>query len=326
MELPIFRGRGSIALMRSETRKALTLGLRLLLTAAALTWVFSRVELGQTLEHIAGLPAWVFLLPFLAMLANSVLHGLRLSLMMGLAGVEMSPIAGLGVALRAAFVGMALPTGGGELAKVALLTRVSGRADAAVAVVVATRLMEFIPWSMLLFWAALRGVGRESQPLAWTAIFAGSAFLGAVLGGALLARLRLEVPGQGRIARFLNNAAASLRRVSGRPGGLALVALLAVPFGLLNVFSMWIVLYAFHIPLSYPDALMFFPAADVWVSLPISISGVGVRESVVSYVLGLRGVDASVAVSAALVRWSGEILRAIPGGIWFVLDDDRAER
>lgn len=309
--------------MRPKTRQRLGLLLRLGFTALALGWVLSRVDPAQTFEHMRSLPFWVFIVPFLAMMTNSFLHGARLSILMKLAGAPISVIQGVGVSLRAAFVGLTLPTGGGELVKVALLTQLSGRGDAAVAVAVATRLLEFVPWSMLLFWGVARGLSRESQPLAWTALGAGGAFLGAVVAGAVLARLQVELPGQGRVALFLNRAAQSLRRVSGRPGSLAIVMLLAVPFGVLNVLSMWVVLYAFHTGISYPDALMLIPAADVWVSLPISISGVGVREGVVSYVLGLRGVDPSVAVSAALVRWTGELIRGVVGGVWFVLEDRR---
>lgn len=319
----IFPDRGSMPTMSPETRRRLSLLARVSVTAIALGWVLTQVDPAQALAQIRTLPLWIFVVPFLAVMLNALLHGARLSLLMGLAGVEMGVITGLGVALRASFIGLVLPTGGAEVAKVALMTRATGRADAAVAVAVATRLLEFIPWSMLLFWAVVRGLGQESPPLAWTALGMGMAFFGAVCAGAILARLRLVLPGEGRVARFLNNAAAALRRVGGRPGGLALVTLLAVPFGFLNVFSMWIVLYAFDTGISYPDALMLIPAADVWVSLPITISGVGVREGVVSYVLGLRGIDPSVAVSAALVRWFGELMRAAVGGVWFVLENDR---
>ena len=75
---------------------------------------------------------------------------------------------------------------------------------------------------------------------------------------------------------------------------------------------------AFDEPLLFLEVLTLFPLIDFLVSLPISLNGVGVRESVYPLLLASHGLGMDVALAVAWTRWTGEIFRAGVGGILFL--------
>jgi uncharacterized membrane protein YbhN (UPF0104 family) len=98
-----------------------------------------------------------------------------------------------------------------------------------------------------------------------------------------------------------------------------IVTLLAFPFALINGLVVWIVLVAYGIDMSYAEVLAVIPAADTLISLPITVSGLGVREGIFVYVLAPWGADEAVAVAAGFTRWTGELGRALAGGLLLVV-------
>ena len=99
------------------------------------------------------------------------------------------------------------------------------------------------------------------------------------------------------------------------------VALLAVPCALINIGVVWGILWGFGAPLDLREVSALLPAADVVIWMPVSISGLGVREGLFAYFLAPRGLSAGAAVAVGLTRWTGELTRALVGGILFVLGD-----
>jgi hypothetical protein len=100
-----------------------------------------------------------------------------------------------------------------------------------------------------------------------------------------------------------------------------MVTLLAVPCGLLNIVLVWQIALGFSVPIDLSGCLALIPAADVVIWMPISLAGVGVRESVMVQVFGPLGVAESTAIAVGFVRWTGELFRAALGGILFLLGD-----
>ena len=72
-------------------------------------------------------------------------------------------------------------------------------------------------------------------------------------------------------------------------------------------------------PLRISRVLALVPAADVLIWLPISIGGVGVRESAFAMALGPWGVPVASAVAIAITRWTGELARGAIGCMLWVL-------
>ena len=77
---------------------------------------------------------------------------------------------------------------------------------------------------------------------------------------------------------------------------------------------------------AFATVLGLVPAADVLIWLPISISGVGVRESVFALALEPWGILAPSAVAIGIVRWTGELARGAIGCMLMALGEGRSGR
>ncbi|MFT5683214.1 MAG: uncharacterized membrane protein YbhN (UPF0104 family) [Myxococcota bacterium] len=298
------------------------------MTIAAVAWIGSRIEPGEALDHLRAAPAWAYLVPIVLMLINAWIHAVRVQILLSAIGVSARQSAILGAILRAGFIGLVLPTGGSEVAKVAWLTRVTGESEAAVTALVGVRVLELLPWAGLLIFGLSRGLLTTNPLIGASALFFAIAFLGVVGLTAIGARsspaLARRIPG--RVGDFAVRCALALSRVKDRPGHVLAALLLAVPFALINCLSILVALRGHGIGLSYVEVLALFPAADTLISLPVTISGVGVREGVFAHALAPWGVAESLAVAASLTRWTGELGRAAVGGILFVIRDPAVAR
>lgn len=303
--------------------------LRVVLSLAALGWVLSRVDLDEARAHLGGLPAWAWLAPTVIYTLNSGLHGARVRVLMAAlcAGPPMAalgpppPMAGMwALMLRAAFAGAFLPSGGAELAKVGLLARASGSTEAALASILMARLLELVPWTLLLLWGLLWGIGAHDPVVGLAALVFALGFSAVLLGSALLAWRGLPPPAllsrlPAPVERLARRTHGALTLLSHAPRALLLSLLLSLPFSLLNCLTAFLVMRAHGLPIGYLDTLAIIPAVDTLISLPVSINGIGVREGLMVGLLAPWGAGEAVAVAVAWTRWTGELGRAALGGI-----------
>lgn len=318
----------------------LSLALRLLLTAAAVAWVLSLVDLRDAGAVLASAPPWVYVLPPGLLVLNSAVHALRVRVLLQAAGITV-PLCGVVAAmLQAAFVGQVLPRGGAEVAKIGFLTRLTGSAEASLAAILVARLLELIPWTLLLLWGLAWGLWAHDPVVgaaaavfacAFSVVLATSLILvrgGDRLVGALPLTLRTlarRLPA--RLHRLARRLRAAFVQVGGDRPRLWWAGLLTVPFSLINCLVVWLIMRAHALPVGYLDALAVIPAVDTLIALPITIGGVGVREGLFVGLLAPWGATEAVAVAVALTRWSAELGRAAVGGVLFVVGglSDRAE-
>ena len=288
----------------------------------------SQIDPGEALAHLLAAPWWAYLIPVALMLVNAWIHAVRVQLLLSAAGVSASQPAILGAILRAGFIGLVLPTGGSEVAKVAWLSRVTGEREVTLAALVGVRVLELLPWAGLLVFGLSRGLLQRDPLIGASAVFFTGAFLGVVVLALLGVRLGPGIARRlpGRIGDVAVRCAEAFVRFQGRPDLVLLALAMAVPFALINCLSIWVVLAGHGIALSYVDVLALFPAADTIISLPVTISGVGVREGVFVHALAPWGVAESLAVAASLTRWTGELGRAAVGGILFMVRDPTGAR
>ena len=308
-------------LVNSGTRSWLGVLARAGLTVAVIGWIWSQIAAESVLAHLSAVPWWGFVFPTALMLLNGLLQAIRTQLLLTAAGVRVRLWPLYGALLRAMFIGLALPKGGGEVAKVALVGSLTGRTDAALAALLAARLLEFIPWTGLLLFGLAYGVGALDPLLGVTAVVFSAVFSSAVLLAVVGVHRGPSLAGRlpGRLGSFAERAASSLVSVRGRPDLVAWALLLMVPIALLNGLAIWTALRGNGIFLGYVDVLAIFPPAEALISLPVTISGVGVREGLFIRVLSDWGATDSQAVSAGLTRWAGELGRASVGGVLWLL-------
>lgn len=96
-------------------------------------------------------------------------------------------------------------------------------------------------------------------------------------------------------------------------------------YQLSTVFVVFLVFKAFNVNLPYSQHLAFYPIIAILSVIPITISGLGLRESFFVYFYSLVGVLPEVAVTVSLINYCIEVLLyAVLGGIVFLFDSLRS--
>ena len=126
----------------------------------------------------------------------------------------------------------------------------------------------------------------------------------------------------GRVGRFAVDVALAFEQIQ-EPRRVLLAGLLAFPFALVNGLVVYVLTRAYGLGLAYTDVLALIPAADAVISLPITVSGLGLREGMFVHVLAPYGANEATAVAIGVLRWSGELGRAAVGGVLFLLQGGR---
>jgi len=294
--------------------------LRVSITVGALAWLLSQTDTAAVFDALKLPPLYVVATPFVALLGTASLHATRLHLLLGAAGTPVAWRSVLSVVLRASFVGVVSPRGGADVARIAWLSKEAGAVEPVVAAAVVGRLLDLVPWLAMLLWGLASGALAPHPPLQATASLFAGLFAFALVGTTLIA-IQGE-PLARRLPMFRERAitvARSLRRLGGHWRRLGVVALLGLAVGVLNVLSVFVVAQALGAHLPLLDAIGVVPAMDTVISLPVTISGVGLREGVFVLTFEPRGLDQDTAVAAAWIRWSGELGRALVGGALFAL-------
>jgi len=248
------------------------------------------------------------------MLFNASVHALRVYLLIKEDRFNLRYASVLSAMLKGNFVGIFLPTGGSELAKIYWLGKVSGGAEKATGVIILARALELIPWGGFILFGVLTGISMYSEYLFWIGLLFVIVFwlVALLVLSVLWAGWQLPFP----LPKKINNALLVEREIAFKT--IAMVTVLAIPFVVINVLTVWVILYAFSINISYLTVLTIFPTADAVISLPVSINGIGIRELVFSHVLPSIGISGEVSVAIAWTRWKGELGRAFVGAILFL--------
>ena len=291
---------------------------RVVLTVIAVAWISRSVRPGAALEELRAAPTWVFAIPAGLLMVNAALHGVRLVVLLDGLGVRTRWRDAVSAILQAQFAGLVLPRGGGDLVKVACLSRATGRVDAVLAALAVARLIEVVPWLALLLYGLAWGLPTAYPVLGTSAATFATLFTGGLIVAGLVARNGDRLAGRlplGRDAAL--RVARALRALTGAPRALALASALVVPTAALNVLSVWLVLRAYGIPMPLTEAAAVVPAADTVISLPVTVAGLGLREGIFVTFLAPWGVSEATAVAAAFTRWTGELVRAALGGFLF---------
>jgi glycosyltransferase 2 family protein len=202
---------------------------------------------------------------------------------------------------------------GGDAARSVYLGRRHGRMGEAIASVVADRAVGLLG----LFWlAALAAIFLNFAPLPRSVIAptiaVGVVAMAAFLASPLVARLIHLMPrpirrAGGIIAPYLHNPAA-----------------LAVPIALSIVLQVGLgvsqYILALGLGLSAPLSLFILcvPIANVFASLPLTLNGLGIRESAYLVLFGMTGMRKEDAIALGLLWFAATMVGGLTGAISFV--------
>ena len=103
------------------------------------------------------------------------------------------------------------------------------------------------------------------------------------------------------------------------PGMLASVFLLSFLIQFTDVFAFRLVAASIQLPVKLSDLLLFVPLLYLVILLPISVNGIGVRESVFVIFASSWGISSADAVAFSLTVFALNLAGSLVGGIiyWF---------
>jgi hypothetical protein len=136
---------------------------------------------------------------------------------------------------------------------------------------------------------------------------------------------------EGFVARFpfaeklrLKDWVHSFRFKVSHPGILASVFFISFLIQLTDIFSFWVVGSAIQLPVKFTDLLLFVPLLYLAILLPLSVNGIGIRESVFVIFSASWGITSADAVAFSLTVFTLNLAGSLVGGIiyWF----DRSAR
>lgn len=209
---------------------------------------------------------------------------------------------------------------GGDAARSIYLGRRHARIGDAIASVIADRVVGLVA---LLWLAAFAAIFLNSAPLPASvthpAIIIGALAMAAYLASPLVGRLIHILPGPirrpaGIVAPYLHHRAALLL-----PLGLSLVLQIGIAFCQF--------LLARGLGLTVPLSLFLLcvPIANVVASLPVTLNGLGVRETANLVLFGMAGMTHDNAIALGLLWFAATTLGSLPGVIAFVTTPSPAQ-
>lgn len=131
---------------------------------------------------------------------------------------------------------------------------------------------------------------------------------------ALLKRLHLD-----RFEEKLELVYQGLAQLRRNRFAILLVILLSLGVQLLVVIAMWFAALSIGISVSFNLFLIFIPIVNLATAIPLTINGVGVRESVYYLLFSQVGVPVESAVTLSLLNLVIMMIAALPGGIVYSL-------
>jgi hypothetical protein len=176
---------------------------------------------------------------------------------------------------------------------------------------------------LLLFYGLGWGLLDWSRPIGLCALGVGLTFACVLAVAALIVRWD-GLRGLSRIRlgrRWLQRLADSVHALGGARRAVLWALVLTLPVALINIAVVTLVLQAFGVSLPFSDVMALAPAADAVIALPLTINGIGLRESAFEILLQPLNVAGEIAVAVALTRWVGELQRAGVGGVLFLIGD-----
>jgi uncharacterized protein (TIRG00374 family) len=213
--------------------------------------------------------------------------------------------------LAGQFVGNVLPsTIGGDVLRVSRAAKTTGAGDVAFASVVIERLSGFVALPLLSF------IGFALEP---SLLQVDRSWIAVMIAGATVAALViiLFVAGSphlaGRFAkhqnwmRFIGAVHIGVDRIRHEPRRALSVLVAAVSYQVAVLISVYCAIHALGVSLPNGAVLAFLPAVAAAQALPISLSGLGIREGLLVILLHPLGVPTGKAIGIGLL-WYGMTL------------------
>ena len=295
---------------------------RLLVTAAILAYLLRSIDPGASVHAMLRVDPWWFAFTLLLVAIDRVVMAIRWLLLLRAAGVDLPASSALRIFLTSSFVGSFLPAGvGADAARAYEVASRTSRGSQAVASVGIDRILGLVAIAILGV-AGLGGWAQHVEPVLRLRLVAVAALGGAVtLAVFWVDKLaRACVPPRWRDTRWgwrilrLGDAIGAYR---GHPKVLIRVMALSLAVQLVRVFQAYGLGRGLGIDVGLDYYLVFMPIAMLVLLLPVSISGFGLPQAAIVWLLRPVGVPdvESLALSTLLIVIG--IIGNLPGALLY---------
>jgi len=291
-----------------------------------LIWVVVRnIDMADTLQRVRSISIAVGVGALGLMLLLCLLSIVRWRIVMR----QFGPALGFRPTARLFFEGLffnqALPsTVGGDGIRIYRSFRAGLTLAAAINSVVLDRILGLTSLMILaalaqpLFYDRVESVAAR---LSFTTVFL------AAIGGVVVLLLLSRMPERfhrWRVARGLVALSLAACQAIRTPTIFVPVTLLSIVGHLISVGVFYLLAVSLDLGVSFVDCLVMVPSVLLVATVPISVAGWGLREGAMVAAFGLLGVPPGAAAAASVLFGIGMALVALPGGLLWFVDNDRA--
>jgi len=291
---------------------AAKLGVRIIVSVALLALLITKIPADDVQPKDTHTGTLLFLaFGLLFTLAGFVLSAWRWQRVLAVFDVHVPLRTLLSHYLAGQFVGNVLPsTIGGDVLRVSRAAKTTGTSDIAFASVVIERLSGFVALPLLSFLGFALEPSLLDIDRSWIAVMIAAATVAALV-------VILFVAGSPRLAgrfakhqnwtRFIGAVHIGVDRMRHEPRRAMSVLVAAVTYQASVLISVYCAIHTLGVSLPNGAVLAFLPAVAAAQALPISLSGLGVREGLLVILLHPLGVPTGKAIGIGLL-WYGMTL------------------
>ena len=311
-----------------SSKKFLTTALKALLSIALLSWVFYKVGVEQILEQLLQADKSLFLGGVLLFALSNVLGTIQWWFLLKIQGIEITPKAALYYYFVGLFFNNFLPTNiGGDVYKAYDLSKRVRRKEGVIAATIMDRLMGFVALVALALLATLLSL-RNLQRLQLLSLTLASLFILLSIFFVFFNRWVARM-GDRFFFRFLpSGLRGTLREIygsiysfKGNTGFFFKFLGLSLVIQSIRILINYMIALSIGIRIELLYFFLIIPLIALAIALPISIAGIGVRESSGMILFQKVGVVAPQAASMQLLTYIVTLLVGVMGGILFALVD-----
>lgn len=316
-------------------KKKLLVALKIAISFGLISWLLSRADLNQIWQTIRGANIPLLVFAFAMFYVGYFITGMRWKSLMAAVGVSTRLLTLVQSYCIAMFFNNFLPsTVGGDASRIYDSYRMGAGKARSVAVIFLDRVfgLSAILILCVLIWLLVPQITERMPRLPWfiAAAVIANGLLGWVVFGNGGKVLLEKTRGNNPLLRIANRILEKLYSAVDLFQGRADVMLKAVGLSLLLqvnvVIHCIIVAKALHIEIPTLDMFIIIPLSYLLMAAPISINGIGLRESVFVYFFGLYGVSSEQALAFSFTAFAMILAQGVVGGIVFMLRRGQSAR
>lgn len=299
----------------------------MLVSGALMLWLLMRVNPAQVVARWQDVN-WLFLallIPMLIILTSTIRAG-RLRLILDAQGLSFPYLWLILLQLKGAFILSFLPGGvSSDIYRSYIIGREADRHLISIASVLLERAVGlgaliFVSVASLLVGVYFLNISAyadlaPSVLAVALAVFTLALILFLVIRRRLIKRWQLPIPFWGRFQQVSER----LNLLFSNHRALAALILLSIALQLAVILSYFMVAQAMHLQLSILPFLITIPVVELLISVPISVGGIGVRDTALVFLLLPFGVSAEEALSLSLLMAFVVTIMGILSGLSFFI-------